>query len=81
MYTAIAILSAIAITALCLLLFHKKSDKAFGVFMKVLVLIFCAMGFFRFMLSDAFILVMEGVFKDGKQEHDAWLQIILRCCW
>ena len=78
MYPAIVILSAIAFTALCLLLFRKRSDKAFDVFLKILTLAFCGVGFFRLMLSDAFIFVANGIWTENGQAHNAWLQLVLR---
>ena len=78
MYPAIVILSSIVFTTFCLLLFLKRSDKAFDVFLKILTFVFCGVGFFRFMLSDAFIYVAEGVWVENGQSHNAWFQLILR---
>ena len=78
MYPAIVILSAVAISAIALLLFRKKSDKAFGIFMKTLTLVFLAVAFFRLMLSDAFIFVEKGIWTENGQEHNAWWQLVLR---
>ncbi len=78
MYSAIVILSAIVFTAICLFIFYKKSDKTFGIFLKTLTLLFCSIGFFRLMLSDAFIFVEKGVWTENGKTYDAWLQIILR---
>lgn len=70
MYQAIVFSASIFITALCLFLFWKKSDKAFGVFLKILTLVFCGVGFFRFMLSDAFIYVINGALFEGQ-----WIEV------
>ena len=79
MYSAIVFSASIFITALFLLLFWKKSDKAFGVFLKALTLLFCAVGFFRFMLSDSFIYVINGAWvgNDWIEKTDN-LQLVLR---
>ena len=61
MYSAIVFLAAIFITALSLLLFWKRSDRAFGIFLKTLTFVFCGVGFFRFMLSDSFIYVTQNL--------------------
>lgn len=79
MYSAIVFSASIFISALSLLLFWKRSDKAFGVFMKTLAILFCGVGFFRFMLSDAFIYVINGAFFEGKwYETTDYLQLVLR---
>lgn len=78
MYTAITILSAIVFTSICLIIFNKKSNRSFGIFLKAIVVIFCGVGFFRLMLSDTFILVSQGVWIENGKEYNAWLQIFLR---
>ena len=79
MYQAIIFSSAAIIAALCVFLFWKKSDKAFYRFLKITTFAFCAVGFFRLMLSDSFIYVING----GKHnnvyyETTDYLQTILR---
>ena len=79
MYPAIVFSASIFVTALSLLLFWKKSDKAFGLFLKILTLVFCGVGFFRFMLSDAFIYVINGAWFEGTwYEKTDYLQLVLR---
>ncbi|MBE5745546.1 MAG: hypothetical protein E7355_05395 [Clostridiales bacterium] len=79
MYQSIVFLSAIFITALALLLFYKRSDKAFGLFLKIFTVAFCAVGFFRFMLSDAFLYIINGgLFLNKYYETTDYLQLVLR---
>ena len=62
-----------------LVAFRKRGDAAFLLFMKALVLFFCAVGFFRFMLSDSFIYVINDAYLNGVH-YDATdpLQTFLR---
>ncbi|MBR2617040.1 MAG: hypothetical protein IKC56_02265, partial [Clostridia bacterium] len=62
MYQAIILLASAIIVALTVFLFRKKTDSAFLTFFKVFTLAFCAIGLFRFILSDSFMFVM----------NDAW---------
>ncbi|MBR4419397.1 MAG: hypothetical protein IKT32_00800, partial [Clostridia bacterium] len=79
MYQIITFLTTILLTGATLLIFRKKSDGAFNVFLKIITLIFCAVGYFRFFLSDAFIYVMNGAwFENVYYETSDYLQTILR---
>lgn len=79
MYQAIIFSISACITALCVFLFWKRSNRAFQLFLKIATLAFCAVGFFRFMLSDSFIYVINGGKFNGTyyEAHD-YLQSILR---
>ncbi len=79
MYQAITFTTAILIVALVLVIFAKKSDKSFSVFLKITTILFCAVGFFRFMLSDSFIYVIKGGYlNDVFYDDTDVLQTILR---
>ena len=79
MYQIITFASTILMVILILLIFRKKSDKTFSTFLKVLTVLYCVIGFFRFMLSDSFVYVINGGFFNNKwyDEQDI-LQSILR---
>ena len=71
MYTAITLVAAAALSATLLLLLSKRTDDAFLRLLKILTITLCAVGFFRFMLCDGFIYVinrgsMNGVFYEKK---------------
>ena len=64
---------------LALWLVSKKWQKQTSLFLKGAVLIFCAIGFFRFMLSDSFVFVINGAYYDEVlYEATDHLQSILR---
>ncbi len=78
MYQAIVFLCGALIAALVLLLFRKKENMR-TVALKILTLVFCAVGFFRFFLSDAIIFAINGGWYEGvRYEQTDILQIILR---
>lgn len=64
MYQSIAFLGTIVLTLISLLVINKK-DKAFSIYLKIVTIVFCAIGFFRFMLSDSFIWVINGGYYSG----------------
>lgn len=79
MYTAITLAVAVVLSAALLLLLAKRSDTAFYRTLRVFTIIFCAIGFFRFMLCDGFILVINGGLMDGVfHETKDLLSTILR---
>ncbi len=79
MYQTIVFLISAFFTAAILLLFRKKSEKSFSFFLKALTLLFCGVGFFRFMLSDSFIYVINGGYISGvKYQKTDYPQLILR---
>lgn len=79
MYQAIIFSASIVLTALCVFLFWKKSDRAFQLFLKISTFAFCAVGFFRFMLSDSFIYVInDGWHNQQHYQQTDVLQSILR---
>lgn len=64
MYQALVFLSAAVMSTLILLLFRKNEvarDRA----LKILVVIFCTVGFFRFFLSDSILYVINGGWFEG----------------
>ncbi len=65
MYTAITLISATVLSAIILLSLMKCADKTFYRLLKAVTVIFCAIGFFRFMLCDGFIYVINGGLMDG----------------
>ena len=63
MHQGIVLFLSVAITLATLLIF-KARDHAFSYFIKGAVILFCAVGFFRFMLSDSFTFVINGGYYD-----------------
>ena len=80
MYQGIVLLASVVFSVAVLMLFHyDKRDHAFSVFLRGLVLFFCAVGFFRFMLSDSFVFVINGGYYDEVfYEATDPLQTVLR---
>lgn len=79
MYATITLLIAIACAASLLMIFRKKTNKAFDMFLKIYVLVFCAIGIFRYFLSDSFIYVINGAKFNGVfYDKTDILQTILR---
>ena len=60
MYTTITLVSAAVLSAVLLLTFIKRTDASFLTLLKIITVAFCAIGFFRFMLCDGFIYVING---------------------
>jgi len=65
MYMAITLVAALVLSAALLLLLAKKTDDVFYIVLKVITVLFCTVGFFRFMLSDGFIYVINGGLLNG----------------
>ena len=65
MYTAITLAASVVLSAALLLLLAKRSDTAFYKTLRIFTVIFCAVGFFRFMLCDGFIFVINGGLMNG----------------
>ncbi len=79
MYQGIIFGSAAALTAIILLIYKNKSEESFLKFFKIFTFAFCAVGFFRFLLSDSFILVIKGGYFDGVYyDKTDVLQTVLR---
>ncbi|MBQ3040248.1 MAG: YwaF family protein [Clostridia bacterium] len=80
MYQLIVFALAGVICALSLLIFRGKSESKFRIFLKCLTVLFCAIGFFRFMFADSFIFVFNGipVLGGGEFKNPDFLQSILR---
>ena len=79
MYQAIVLCIAAALSAGILLLFRNKDKNKFNTVLKVLAVVFYAVGFCRYFLSDSFIYVINGGwFEDVKYENPDILQSILR---
>ena len=79
MYIGIILSIAALIIGLSLILFKNKADKSFNKFLKIVVIIFCAIGFLRFFLSDSFVYVINGGSLYGVYyEKTDILQTILR---
>ncbi len=60
MYTIITLVAAALTTMVLCTLVARRSDTAFYKTLKILTMAFGTIGFFRFMLNDAFILVING---------------------
>ena len=79
MYTAITLLAAVVLSALLLLLLSKQSDTVFYRLLRIFTILFCAVGFFRFMLCDGIIYVINGgVMNEVYYEKSDLLSTILR---
>ncbi|MBQ9801780.1 MAG: YwaF family protein [Clostridia bacterium] len=64
MYWMITLATAALVTALVLVLFARRTDASFFKGLRVMTVLFCAIGFFRFMLCDGFIYVINGGLMD-----------------
>ena len=63
MFCGITLASA-ALLVLVFWLFAKKFPKKTDLFFKIVTLVFCAIYFFRFFLSDGFVFVINGAYYD-----------------
>ena len=78
MYQALAFLFGGIVAALVLSLFWKNDSGRHKV-LKALTVIFCAVGFFRFFLSDSIIFVINGGWFEGTYyERTDFFHMILR---
>ncbi len=79
MYQTLVFTISILAVAIIYFLFNKKSNRAFSLFLKIFTLFYCAVGFIRFLMPDAFIFVINGGWIDNtyKNQTDI-LQTILR---
>ena len=79
MYQGIIFGSVALLSVLILVLFRKTEQKKFDIFIKTLTVVFCAVGFCRYFLSDSFIYAINGAWYEGKyyDQPDFW-QAILR---
>lgn len=64
-YQGIVFLTSIFFVLAFYFLSRKSEDKKWRLWLKIFTVLFCAVGFFRFMLSDAFIWVINGSFYSG----------------
>ena len=79
MYPLIVFLVSALLCALALLVFRGKRDSWFDVFLKSITVAFCALGFIRLWLPDAFAFVYNGAYINGENVKNAdFLQSILR---
>ena len=79
MYSGIIFSVSVLIVLALFFVFRKKTSETFNKFAKVLVVVYCAIGFFRFFLSDSFIYVINGANFNGKYyDTTDVLQTILR---
>lgn len=60
MYQAITFTLAAIFCAATLFAFKGKDNSKFNIFLKCFTVLFCAVGFFRFLLSDSFLYVING---------------------
>ena len=60
MYQGIIFGAVALLSVIILLSFRKVDDRKFDIFLKVVTIVFCAIGYFRYFLSDGFIFVMNG---------------------
>ena len=60
MYQGIIFGAVALLSVIILLSFRRVDDRKFDIFLKVVTIVFCAIGYFRFFLSDGFIFVMNG---------------------
>ena len=79
MYTAITLAVAAILSVALLLLLAKQSDTVFYRVLRIFTIVFCIVGFFRFMLCDGFIYVINGgVMHEIYYENSDLLSTILR---
>lgn len=86
MYQAIVLGISALLCAGVLFIFKGKEDEKFNKVLKALALVYCTVGFFRFLLTDAFLFVINGgVFVNGTinetnvfHEKTDFLQSIIR---
>ncbi|MBE6619619.1 MAG: hypothetical protein E7626_07615 [Ruminococcaceae bacterium] len=79
MYSAITLASAVVLSAALLLILAKRTDDTFFKMLKAITVVFCAVGFFRFMLCDGFIYVINGGILNGvRYESTDILSSIIR---
>lgn len=79
MYTAITLTTAVVLSAALLLLMAKKSDIAFYRLLRIFTVVFGVVGFFRFMLCDGIIYVINGgVMHEVYYEQTDLLSAIVR---
>ena len=64
MYQVIILLSAFLSVAVAYFIFSFRQSKGFDTFLKIFTALFCSIGFFRLMLSDSFVFVINGGFYD-----------------
>ena len=77
-YQAIVFLCGAVLAALVLWLF-RKNKKNLSIVLKILTVIFCAIGFVRFFLSDAILFSINGGwYESGYYENPDFLHVILR---
>lgn len=65
MYQAIILLLAFLSVAAAYFVFSRRQGKGFDTFLKVFTALFCSIGFFRLMLSDSFVFVINGGYYDN----------------
>lgn len=79
MYQAIVFIAAAVLSLGIVLIFRNQNNKIFDKVFGALVLLYCAVGFFRGYLSDSFIYVINGGwFETVYYEKNDFLQSILR---
>jgi len=79
MYQAITFGCVAAITAAALLVFKNKRDDEFRLFLKILTVAYCVVGFCRFLLSDSFMWVInDGVYGGIRYVKTDYLSTFLR---
>ena len=78
-YTIVTLATAVVLSLALLLLLAKRSDTAFYRMLRIFTVVFCAVGFFRFMLCDGIIYVINGgVMNEIYYEQADVLSAILR---
>ena len=79
MYQAIVLGISALLCVGVLLIFKNKEEDKFDKLLKVLTVVYCTVGFFRFFLTDAFIYVINGgFFEEVKYTRTDILQSIIR---
>ncbi len=62
MYQAIVFSAAALAVLLISFLYKNREEKSFKLLLKIITVAFCVIGFFRFMLSDSFVWMINGGF-------------------
>ena len=78
MYQGIVFGAVALLGVIILLSFWKVEERKFDIFLKVITVLFCGVGFFRFFLSDGFVFVMNGGWYSGVyyDNADIWHSIL-----
>ena len=78
MYQGIVFGAVALLATIIILSFHKVDEKKFDIFLKVVTVLFCGVGVFRYFLSDGFIFAINGGWYGGiyHDKADFWHAVL-----